>query len=69
MTSKTESQLMVEIDTELNTLLNKFTAGDTALAALLVTLSANIGVPTLADYTADLLALDAQCDLVLAQNP
>ena len=69
MTSKTESQLMTEILAEMDTLFAKFNELDTALGALLVTLSTNIGVPTLGDFTLDLVALDAQCDLVLAQNP
>ncbi len=38
MTSKTESQILLEIDAELNTLIAKFKDGDTAIGALLVTL-------------------------------
>ena len=40
MTAKSESTLIVEINTELDTLMTKFTDGETALAAALVTLDA-----------------------------
>ncbi len=70
MTSKSESQLMTEIATELDTLYAKFSDSDVSIVAdLLIALSDNIGTPTLADFTADLVALDTQADLVLAQNP
>ncbi len=63
MTAKTESQLIEEIITELDTLLSNVPrTSATTLAALLVTLSDNVGVPTLADFTADLVALDTVCD-------
>ncbi len=68
MTSKSESQLMVEIDAELQTLLGKITAGEAAIGALLVTLTADVGAAVAASLTADLAVLNTEADTMLTAS-
>lgn len=68
MTARTESQLMELIDAELQTLLGNITAGETAVGALLATLSLDIGAPAGASITADLVTLETEAGTMLTAS-
>ena len=75
MTSKTESQLMTEINAEMDTLFAKFKENELVLAAALVTLDAlnvtnatELGTATAATIAADLVILNTEADTMLTAS-
>ncbi len=72
MTAKSESQLIVEINTELDTLLAKFKDNDATIVSLITTMDAVLdtaaaaaGTGTTTDLTADMVILLAEIDDIL----
>ena len=82
MTAKTESQLMQEISDEIDTLMNKFKANETSLAAALVTIDAlvvtldaavdvmvlDVGSAAGVSLTADLVVLETEAGTMLTAS-